>query len=102
MIAVNLDVAFAGTSPTCAFALYCDDTDGATTARWTSQTYAAGALTKGAKFFVPVPAGINGRYIGLKYVVGGTGTLTATVSASLRPANTVQNEGVYASGYTVS
>lgn len=100
-ICVTVDVAAGGTSPTCAFALYVDDTDGATTARWTSQTYAQAALTKGARFFVPVPAGIAGRYLGLKYVVGGTSP-TLTVTAELQPADMVQNDSLYASGYTVS
>lgn len=100
-IQVTVDVAAGGTSPTLAFVLYLDDTNGATTARWTSQTYAQAALTAGARFIVPVPQGLAGRYLGLSYTVGGT-TPTVTVTAALLTDDGLQNEVVYPSGYVVN
>lgn len=101
VIVVTVDVAAGGTTPTMALVLFMDDTDGATTSRWTSQTYAAAALTKGARFYVPVPQGLAGRYLGLKYTLGGTSP-TITVTAELMPEDMIQNETVYPAGYTVS
>lgn len=100
-IQVTVDVAAGGTSPTCAFVLFMDDTDGATTSRWTSQAHAAAALTAGARFIIPVPQGVAGRYLGLKYTLGGTSP-TITVTAALVTDDGLQNEVLYPSGYTVS
>ena len=99
-IQVSVDVTAGGTTPTVQFVLFLDDTDGATTTRWTSQVYAAAAITAGAKFVVPVPQGLGGRYLGLKYVVGGTSP-TMTLTAALVTDEGLQNEVVYPSGYTV-
>ena len=100
-IQVSVDVTAGGTTPTVSFVLYLDDTNGATTARWTSQVYAAAAIVAGAKFIVPVPQGLAGRYLGLQYIVGGT-TPTMTLTATLVTDDGLQNEAVYPSGYTVS
>jgi hypothetical protein len=100
-IQVSVDVTAGGTTPTVQFQLFLDDTDGATTVRWSSQTYAAAAIVAGAKFAVPVPQGLAGRYLGLKYVVGGTSP-TMTLTAVLVTGDGLQNEVVYPSGYTVS
>lgn len=101
VVAVTVGVAAGGTTPTLAIQLFSDNTDGATTQVLATQTYAAAALTKGTKIFVPVPQGISGRYLGVKYVLGGTSP-TITLSAALTTDDMVQNESVYASGYTVS
>lgn len=101
VVVVTVGVAAGGTTPTLAIQLFTDNTDGATTQVLATQTFAAASLTKGAKFFLPVPQGIGGRYMGLKYVLGGTSP-TITLSAALTYDDGVQNESVYASGYTVS
>lgn len=63
-------------------------------------------LTAGAKIVLPLPPGNVGvaaaRYIGLKYVLGGT-TPTVTVTAELMPlSDAVEVYLAYAKGYTIS
>jgi hypothetical protein len=59
-------------------------------------------LTAGKRFYLPLPEGLKTkRYLGLRYVLGGTGP-TLTVTAHLVPLRTVQNNPLYTSGLTIT
>lgn len=59
-------------------------------------------FTAGARFYFPFPPGMKTkRYLGTRYVLGGTGP-TLTVSVDIRPLSMIQNEKYYASGIKVS
>lgn len=65
-----------------------------------SVTLVAANRGVGAKIFVPIPKQTpQQRYIGLNYVLGGT-TPSATVTASLQPASMVEDQVIYAKGYS--
>ena len=67
-----------------------------------SMTVGGATLVAGYKVNVPIPAGaITKRYIGAKYVLGGT-TPTITVSSHVQPANMVEQQQSYARGYVVA
>lgn len=59
---------------------------------WTSPAYTLAQLAVGAKYLLPdaIPAGVNERYVRLKYTVGGsnpsTGKITAGVVAARQNA----------------
>lgn len=101
VVVVTVDVAAGGTTPTLQIQLFLDNTNGRTTQVAASATLAAAQLTRGARFFVPVPQGLGGRFLGVRYVLGGT-TPTVTVTATLTTDDMLQNEAVYPSGYTVN
>jgi hypothetical protein len=63
---------------------------------------ARATLVAGYKFYLPIPSPlITKRFIGVQYTLGGT-TPSITVTAFLQPLSMVQNEKVYAKGYTIS
>ena len=99
VVAINLDVAMGGTTPTLQVTLKYDNNATPTTVVATSQTLSAPGA--GTKIFLPVPQGISGRYMMLTYTLGGTSP-TATVTAVLTSEDMVQNEAVYPTGYTVA
>ena len=59
---------------------------------WTSPAYTLAELATGAKYLLPdaIPAGVNERYVRLKYTVGGSnptlGKITAGVAAGRQSA----------------
>jgi hypothetical protein len=58
-------------------------------------------LVAGYRFYLPIPSDIvTKRYIGLNYTLGGT-TPSITVTADIRPMNSLQNEEYFASGYKI-
>lgn len=104
-VAVTIDTALAGTSPTFAFTLQSDDNSGFSSATTvvTSATYSGAAnVPAGAKFFLPIPPGVaTETFLRLNYTLGGTSP-TVTVTAQLQPMNAVQTEAAYPSGFTIS
>ena len=67
-----------------------------------SMQVARATLVAGYKINVPIPPGvITKRYIGAKYVLGGT-TPTITVSSHVQPANMTEQQAAYARGYVVA
>lgn len=99
VVAVTLDVAMGGTTPTISVSLKFDGNSTPTTVVATSQTLTSPGA--GTRIFIPVPQGISGRYMMLTYTLGGTSP-TATVTAVLTTDDMVQNETVYPTGYTVA
>lgn len=62
---------------------------------------ARATLVAGYSFTLPVPEGLlTKQYIGLQYTLGGT-TPSITVTADIRPMNSLQNEEYFASGYKI-
>ncbi len=64
----------------------------------------ADLLVAGYKFFIPVPpttAGDDERYLGVRYTLAGT-TPSITVSAYLAPMSTIDQDVLYADGFTIS
>ena len=67
-----------------------------------SMTVAYSDLTAGAKIHIPIPQGrITKRYIGMKYVLGGT-TPTVTLTAHVIPRSFAEQNQAYAKNFTVS
>lgn len=105
-ILITVDVGLAGTSPTWLVSLQ-TATDAAFTTPVTimsSQTFAgAASLPAGKKLAYPIPMiDEQLRYYRLSYTMGGTSP-TSTVTASILPANMVQNAEVYyPKNYTIS
>jgi len=105
-VVITFDVALAGTSPTWLVALQ-TATDAAFTSPvtvLTSQTFSGAAnLPAGKKLAYLLPAiDEQLQYFRLSYTMGGTSP-TSTVTASIVPANRVQNAEVYyPKNYTIS
>lgn len=58
-------------------------------------------LVAGAKVVMPIPPGKTKRYLGLRYVLGGT-TPTLTVTSFIQPLRAVQLDKTYADAITIS
>lgn len=102
-VVVTVDVAAGGTTPTLAIAVQTDATAGfgSTVTPLTSQTFAAAALTQGARFIFPLTADTQLlRFVRLNYTMGGTSP-TITLTATLQPMRMLQAEQVFANAYTV-
>ena len=103
-VVITVDVAAGGTSPTLQATLQSDDNSSFSSAASVvaGPTLAAAAMTKGAKFFLPIPPGtLTERYLRMNYTVGGTSP-TVTVTAEIQPMSMIQSEAYYKRGYTVS
>lgn len=64
----------------------------------------ADLLVAGFVFAIPVPPGalsISAQYLGVRYTLAGT-TPTITVSAHLVPQSFIQDDKVFADGFTIS
>jgi hypothetical protein len=59
------------------------------------------ALAVGSQIFLPIPQGINSRYLMLTYTLGGTSP-TVTLSSTMTTHDGINNIAVYPSGFTVS
>lgn len=105
-VVITFDVALAGTSPTWLVALQ-TATDAAFTTpvtMFTSQTFSgAASLPAGKKLaYLFTATDEQLQYFRLSYTMGGTSP-TSTVTASIVPANMVQNAEVfYPKNYTIS
>lgn len=105
-VVITFDVALAGTSPTWLVALQ-TATDAAFTTpvtMFTSQTFSgAASLPAGKKLaYLFTATEEQLQYFRLSYTMGGTSP-TSTVTASIVPANMVQNAEVfYPKNYTIS
>lgn len=101
-VAITVDVALAGTSPTLVATLQTDDNSGfaSPTTLATSPTYTA--LAAGQQVVLGVPADTaSERFIRVNYTLGGT-TPTTTVTAYLAPVDQIQNAPQYSAGITVN
>lgn len=105
VLAITVDVAadFTTTDETYAFALQTDDNSSFLSASTiVTRTILAAALTAKSKHYIPVPPGVTPeRYLRMYATLGGT-TPSVTVTAELQPRSMIQNERVYASGYSIS
>ena len=100
VVEINVDVALAGTTPTCTF-----DVISSAAAALSSPTVLASVtptaaqLVTGYKFYIYVPQKTQ-RYVGLRLTLGGT-TPTITVTASVKPRSMVDELKYYPVGYVI-
>ncbi len=101
-VVITVDVALAGTSPTFQATLQSDDAEAFPSAGTVAQSKQYSALAAGAKVVIPVPPGeATERYTRLNYTLGGT-TPSITVTAQLQPMSMIQNDAVYADGFSIT
>lgn len=102
-VAITVDVAAGGTSPTLTVAVQSDDNTSFSSAATVATTAAiAGAtLVAGYEIVIPIPAGVSTeQYLRLSYIQGGT-TPTITVTARLTPLRLLSNMHYVPNSYDV-
>ena len=105
-VVITFDVGLAGTSPTWLVALQTatDSAFSSPVTMFTSQTFSGAASLPAGKKLVYLFTATDEQlqYFRLSYTMGGTSP-TSTVTASISPANMVQNaETFYPKNYTIS
>lgn len=104
VVVITLDVAadFTTTDETYVVNLEVDDNTSFSSGVVVGSATITGGDAAGTQYVIPVPPDSRmERFAQLQYVLGGT-TPTVTLSASLRPADGIDNYISYANGYTIT
>jgi hypothetical protein len=85
MINVNTSAASATSIGKVAFQIQCDDNASFSSPKTVSQTDALGvaALTAGKQFFLPIPPGLDERYVRVYYAVSGENLTAGAFTAAI-------------------
>lgn len=100
-VVIFCDVALAGTTPTFVATVESDSAAGFGSAATVIASASYSSIAAGSKIVLPIPAGNTERYLRLNYTLGGT-TPTVTVTSIIQPMSMIQNDSVYADGFTIS
>lgn len=102
---VTIDVAadFASSNETYVITVESDDnTSFSSATTLASRTMTAAERAAGSRIIIPIPPSTPAeRYYRLNYTLAGT-TPTVTLTAQIQPMSMLQNERVYAGGFTIS